>query len=324
MKYADYAVHSIKTEIKALQSILDKSFDKTFEEVIDTILNTRGQVILSGIGKPSYIAHKIAATLTSTGTPSYYIHAGEASHGDLGGVREGDTVIVLSASGESNELKDLIDYCKRFAITLVGITRNKDSYLSKMSTLPVILEAVEETTALNVPTTSSIMFLAYFDAIITTLIKVKGVDKNWYKTYHPGGKLGASMLTVGDLMYKDNELPLCNATDNMDTVIKTMNSKNLGCVGIVEGSNLIGMIADGDLKRYIMEYKGDFLNIPPTTIMSGDLITTNPECAAMEIVPVMQGRNKKNRYIQAMFVVDDKNNIVGYIHIRQLLEAGVI
>ncbi len=326
--YKEYGEHSIRTELKGLQSVLDNSINDTFEKVVKTILKTDGKVILSGVGKPSYLAHRVAATLASTGTPAYYVHANEASHGDLGMISKNDTVILLSNSGGSKEINDIIAYCKRFDITLIGITRNPQSFLAQAATIPVVLENVEQTNAVNSPTTSEIMMLAYLDAVATALINAKHFGKDDYKIFHPGGKLGSALLKVEEIMHRGNELPLVHENDSMESIINTMIEKPLGCVGILDkNDSLIGIITDGDFKRKIIQY-GDLMEMKITDIMTRDPITINKEAFALDAVKIMQkGVGKDNNYIQVLFVTEDYEDIrkvVGLIHIQDCLRAGVI
>lgn len=326
--YKEYGEHSVKTELKGLQSVLDNSINDTFEKVVKTILKTDGKVILSGVGKPSYLAHRVAATLASTGTPAYYVHANEASHGDLGMISKNDTVILLSNSGGSKEINDIIAYCKRFDITLIGITRNPQSFLAQAATIPVVLENVEQTNAVNSPTTSEIMMLAYLDAVATALINAKHFGKDDYKIFHPGGKLGSALLKVEEIMHRGNELPLVHENDSMESIINTMIEKPLGCVGILDkNDSLIGIITDGDFKRKIIQY-GDLMKMKITDIMTRDPITINKEAFALDAVKIMQkGVGKDNNYIQVLFVTEDYEDIrkvVGLIHIQDCLRAGVI
>lgn len=328
-KYIEYGEHSLRTEIKGLESVLNNSLNKTFEKVVKTILKTKGRVILSGVGKPGYIAHRVAATFASTGTLSYYIHANEASHGDLGMISKDDTVILLSNSGGSKEINDIIAYCKRFDITLIGITRNPKSFLAQASYIPVVLENIEQTNIVNSPTTSEIMMLAYLDAVATALINAKHFDKDDYKIFHPGGKLGSALLKVEELMHEENELPLVHENDSMEKIIKTMIDKPLGCVGILnDQDSLIGIITDGDFKRKIIQYK-DLMNKKITDIMTKDPITIEKDKFALDAVKIMKnGVGDDNNYIQVLFVTENQESgikkVVGLIHIQDCLRAGVI
>lgn len=326
--YKEFGLHSVKTEIKGLRSILDNSIDDTFDKVIRTILKTKGRVILSGVGKPGYIAHRVAATLASTGTLAYYIHANEASHGDLGMISKDDTVILLSNSGGSKEINDIIAYCKRFDITLIGITRNPNSFLAQASDIPVVLENVEQTNVVNSPTTSEIMILAYLDAVATALINAKHFDKDKYKIFHPGGKLGSALLKVDEIMHKGDELPLVHDTDSMQTMIDVMIKKPLGCVGILDkDDNIIGIITDGDFKRKLIQHK-NLMDEKITDIMTKNPITISKDMFALDAVKIMKkGVGDDNNYIQVLFVTDNSENskkVIGLIHIQDCLKAGVI
>lgn len=324
----DYGIHSLQVEIKGLQSILNNSINDTFEKVVKAILKTKGRVVLSGVGKPGYIAHKVAATLASTGTIACYVHANEASHGDLGMISKSDTVILISNSGDSKEINDIIAYCKRFDIPLIGLTRNPDSFLAKAATIPVVLEAVEQTNVVNSPTTSEIMFLAYLDAVATALININRFDKDKYKVFHPGGKLGSALLKVEEIMHKSDELPLVHEEDNMEKVINIMIEKPLGCVGVLDkNDSLIGIITDGDFKRKIIQYK-NLTEKKISEIMTPDPITVNKDMFALDAVKIMEkGVGDDNNYIQVLFVVEnigETKKVIGLIHIQDCLRAGVI
>jgi len=323
--YGGYGIHSIETEIKGLRSILEKSLDDSFDLVVKTILNTKGRVILSGVGKPSYIARRVAATFSSIGIPSHFVHANEASHGDLGMILKNDVVILLSNSGESKELNDIIAYCKRYDITLIGITRNQNSFLAQAVMIPIVLENVEQTNVVNSPTTSEIMFLAYLDAIATALINVKNFNNDDYKILHPGGKLGASLLKVGDIMRKRDEVPLIQTCDTMEKMINVMIEKPLGCVGILDDKQkLVGIITDGDFKRKIIQYP-DLMKCKVTDIMTKNPITISKDRFALDAVKQMQhGTGKNNNYIQVLFVVNQDNELVGLLHIQDCLKNGII
>jgi arabinose-5-phosphate isomerase len=324
MKYIDFGIQSVKAEIKGLQSVLDNSINETFEKVVSTILKVKGRIIISGVGKPGYIAHKTSATFSSTGTPAYYIHANEASHGDLGMIDKNDIVILLSNSGESKELNDIIAYCKRFNITLIGLTRKKKSFLAKTSTIPVILEDIEEANTVNSPTTSIVMMLSYLDAVAAALINAKNFGKNEFKIFHPGGKIGAELLTVSEIMKKENELPIVHEDDFVSLTIDIMINKPLGCVVVLDkNEKLVGILTDGDFKRKIIQYSnllqkriGEIMTKNPITIQKDDFI--------IDALNIMQkGAGNSNNYIQVLLVVENEK-IVGLLHIQDCLKAGVI
>lgn len=327
-KYIEDGKHSLKTEIKGLTSVLENSIDSTFEKVVKTILNTKGRIILSGVGKPSYLARRVAATFSSTGTPALFVHADEASHGDLGMITEKDTVILLSNSGSTKELNDIIAYCKRFDITLIGITRNPNSFLAQAANIAVVLENVEQTNIVDSPTTSEIMILAYLDAVATALINAKHFNKDNFKIFHPGGKLGSTLLKVKELMHKGDELPLAHEDDSIEKVINIMIEKPLGCVAVLDkNDNLVGIITDGDFKRKIIQYK-DLMSKKIVDIMTPNPITINKDAFALDAVKMMKrGVGENNNYIQVLLVVEETENIkkvVGLIHIQDCLRAGVI
>ena len=332
--YIEDGKHSLSVEIRGLESILNNSINNTFDKVVKTLLNTKGRVILSGVGKPGYLARRVSATFSSTGTPSLFVHADEASHGDLGMITKDDTVILLSNSGSTKELNDIISdlsdeiYVLRFDIKLIGITRNSKSFLAEAADIAVVLENIEQTNIVDSPTTSEIMILAYLDAVATALIKAKHFNKDKFKIFHPGGKLGSTLLKVEEIMHKGDELPLVHENDSMEKIINTMIEKPLGCVGILDNNdNLIGIITDGDFKRKIIQY-GDLMNKKITEIMTPNPITINKDSFALDAVKIMKnGVGADNNYIQVLLVTEDNNNskkVIGLIHIQDCLRAGVI
>ena len=327
-KYIEDGKHSLSIEIKGLTSVLENSINSTFEKVVKTILNTKGRIILSGVGKPGYLARRVAATFSSTGTPALFVHADEASHGDLGMITEKDTVILLSNSGSTKELNDIIAYCKRFDIMLIGITRNPNSFLAQAANIAVVLENIEQTNIVDSPTTSEIMILAYLDAVATALINAKHFNKDNFKVFHPGGKLGSTLLKVKELMHKDDELPIAHENDSIEKVINIMIEKPLGCVAVLDkNDSLVGIITDGDFKRKIIQYK-DLMSKKIVDIMTPNPITINKDAFALDAVKMMKrGVGENNNYIQVLLVVEEVENIkkvIGLIHIQDCLRAGVI
>ena len=245
------AIKTIETEIEGLKSLID-FFDEKYVKTVDLILNCKGRVIISGMGKSGHIANKISATLASTGTPAFFIHPAEASHGDLGMITSQDVVILLSNSGETKELRDIIYYCKRFEIPIVGIVRKQDSELAKASTIPLVIPAVKEANNVNAPTTSTTMMLALGDCLAVSLIEARGFNSDNFGTFHPGGKLGSAFLKVADIMRKDSQIPVVKFNTKMSEVIIEMTSKHLGCTAVVDNENkMIGIITEGDLRRHL-------------------------------------------------------------------------
>jgi arabinose-5-phosphate isomerase len=313
--FISIAKKTIETEIKGLKSLIN-FFDQKFYQAIDTIIKCKGKVILSGMGKSGHIANKIAATLASTGTPSFFIHPSEASHGDLGMISSQDIVILLSNSGETKELRDIIYYCKRFEIPIIGIIRKNDSELAKVSNIALILPAIPEANKINAPTTSTTMMLALGDAIASCLIEAKKFNSEKFNIFHPGGKLGATFLKVADLMRKNNEVPLVSYKDNIQQAILEMTSKHLGCTGVIDkNKQLIGIITDGDLRRNISD---KFYKLNTTLVMSKKPITVEQNMLVAEAILIM---NKKR--ITSLFVVDNKK-IVGVLHIHDCLRSGIL
>ena len=323
-KYKEIALQSLRTEIKGLESVLNNSINDTFDKVINVILKTKGRIILTAVGKPAYLAHRAAATLSSTGTIAYYVHANEASHGDMGMIDKKDTVIMISNSGESKELNDIIAYCKRFDIKLIGITRNPNGFLAKSASIPVILENVEQTNKVNSPTTSEIMFLAYLDAIATVLIEIKHFDKDKYKIFHPGGKLGAKLLKVEELMYKQDKLPLVSEEAIMKDAIDIMIKKPIGCLLAVDKHNKFkGIITDGDFKRKLIKYP-NLMDKKIKDIMTKTTLTITKDMYVTEALNIMRnGIGQNNNYIQVL-PVTEKQKVIGLLHIQDCLKSGLV
>lgn len=315
-QYIESAIQTIKTEIEGLQSLME-NFDENYVEAIDLILNCQGKVVISGMGKSGHIGNKIAATLASTGTPAFFVHPGEASHGDLGMISQNDIVILLSNSGETKELKDIIYYCKRFEIPIIGIIRRKESELTKQSTVALVLPPIPEANEVNAPTTSTTMMLALGDAIAVSLIDAKKFNASNFGVFHPGGKLGSKFLKVSELMRKDKDLPLVDENQRMSEVLVEMTSKHLGCAGVLNETNkLIGIITDGDLRRHI---SNNFLENSAKEVMTKDPKTIFDNMLAVEAIAIMN----KNR-ITNMFVVNEENKAIGILHLQDCLKVGVV
>jgi arabinose-5-phosphate isomerase len=298
----------------ALQALADE-IPKDFSNLIDYILKLKGRVILIGMGKSSYIAKKIAASLASTGTPAFFIHPAEASHGDLGMITDNDMVIMLSNSGETKELFDTIDYCKRYNIKIAAITMKEDSTLAKHCDFLLKLPTQHETSSIAAPTTSALMSLSLGDALVTTLHDIKRFSKENFKLFHPGGKIGANLLKVEDIMRDGDALPLVTKDKAFIDVILTMNEKCLGCAIVTdEHNNMLGIVTDGDLRRHI---KDDLGNISTVEVMTLDPQSVKLTTLATEALFIMS-----NKSITALPVVEN-NKIMGLIHIHDILKAGV-
>lgn len=316
---ADHALASAKAvidrEIAGLQAVKDELGDQ-FVQLVDTIYGLKGRVIFCGIGKSAHIARKIAATMASTGTPAYFVHAAEASHGDLGMITPGDLVFCLSNSGETAELKDVIAYTRRYNHTLVALVRRKESTLAKDADIAIILPEVPEASPTGAPTTSTTMMLAYGDALAMALLEKRGFTKDDFGKYHPGGKLGTQFLRVATLMHQGEELPLAHDHDRMEQVLIVMTAKRFGTAGIVdENGYLAGIVTDGDLRRNMSD---SLLKQSAREVMSKNPVTVGPDTLAAQALAIM---NEKS--ITSLFVVDG-GKAVGILHIHDLLRAGVM
>ena len=305
----------IEDEINGLKD-LEKSIDSNFYKIIKKIIDNNGRLILSGMGKSGYVARKISSTLSSTGTPSFFIHPAEAGHGDLGMITKDDIVVLLSNSGDTYELNTIIDYCKRFNIYIIGITRKNNSILSKISDLPIILPNSKEASDIDVPSTSVIMMIAYWDAIAIALQKIRNFSQEDFKNLHPGGKIGAKLLKVSKLMHKKESIPTVSINSSGMDVILEMTKKGFGCTAVLnDEGELIGIVTDGDLRRHI---DMDFKNAKAKDIMSKKPFSVEKDFFASQALFIMNENN-----ITQIFVVKDHKPI-GVIHMHDLVRAGIV
>ena len=296
------------------------SLDDSFEEATRLLMQTKGRVILSGIGKSGHIANKIASTFSSTGTPAFFVHASEASHGDLGMLTLQDTLIVLSLSGETPELSDILTYTKRFDIPLIAITRNAKSALSKVASVTLLLPPCPEACPMGLaPTTSTTLMLALGDALAVTLLKRKGFSERDFKNLHPGGLLGRKLLHVFDIMRKYEDLPFVSKDTLMSDALVSMTSKNFGCIGVLgSDKKLIGIITDGDLRRHMST---NLLNQRAEEIMTPSPKTIFASALATEALRIM---NQGPKCITNLFVIDEyTGDLVGLLQLHDCLKAGV-
>jgi arabinose-5-phosphate isomerase len=307
----------LDVEARALAELAE-GLDGRFAEAVETLFSAEGKVVCSGMGKSGHVARKIAATLASTGTPAVFVHPAEASHGDLGMIGPGDVVLVLSKSGEARELADILAYAKRFSIPLLAMTEAPDSALGRAADLLLLLPAAPEATAeLNAPTTSTTLQLALGDALAVALLERRGFTADRFHTFHPGGKLGAMLRTVADLMHGPGELPLVPPDASMREALLVMTEKRFGCVGVVgPGGVLEGIVTDGDLRRHI---DGLFER------SAGEVMTPGPKTAppSMLAAEALKKMTETAPPSTVLFVVDDARP-VGILHIHDLVRAGVI
>ena len=308
---------TIDKEIDALK-IMENELDENFTKALDIMQNAKGRVVVTGMGKSGHIGQKIAATLASTGTPSFFVHPAEASHGDLGMLTNNDVVLAISNGGESKELADILVYCKRYGLPLIAMTKNPESTLGKAGDILLKLPDCGEACPLGLaPTSSTTATLVFGDILAVALMERKGFSSLDYKQRHPGGKLGAILKKVGDLMHTGEELPLVPDYVTLKDAILVMSSKMLGCVGITDkDNNLTGILTDGDLRRVIATAD---LNANITEIM-----TKNPKVIDKDslLVEAINKMNNTGKGITQLFVVEN-NKPIGVIHIHDCLRAGV-
>lgn len=310
------------TESKALEA-LAASLDHAFSNAVSTIQDMKdkgfGRLIVAGIGKSGHVARKIAATLASTGTPSYYIHPGEASHGDLGMIAQSDVIILLSNSGENSELSDIIAYAKRFDIPLIAMTSNKDGALAKHADITLLLPREPEACPNGLaPTTSTTMMMALGDALAIALLERMNLTAEQFRVFHPGGKLGQKLKRVSDFMIVRKDLAVVSPVTKMDQALITLSEKNLGSVLIADDQdNLLGIITDGDLKRHMSP---DLLNKSVSDIMSKNPRSISPDLLAVEALDMMINATKTPI---TSLIVSENNKIIGMIRVQELLRAGI-
>ena len=297
-------------------SMMRQSLDDSFVQAALLMERAQGRVVVTGMGKSGHVARKIAATLASTGCPAFFVHPGEASHGDLGMVTPGDVVLALSNSGETVELVDIITYTRRFGIPLICMTRQSESLLASESDVSLILPQLDEAGSMGLaPTTSTTMMLALGDALAVALLERRNFTASDFKVFHPGGQLGRRLLKVSDLMHKGESLPLVPPNAPISDVIVIITQKSLGCAGVVNlDGTLAGIITDGDLRRHL---RGDFMGLQAATVMTTGPKTVSPDMLAAEALHIMN-----TKAITSVFVVDH-NKPVGVLHVHDCLRSGV-
>ncbi len=307
------------TEEAAALTALAASLDDSFAQAVNLILTAKGRVIVTGMGKSGHIGRKIAATFASTGTPAYFVHPAEASHGDLGMVAEGDVVLALSNSGEAPELANMIAYARRFRIKLIGISSKPDSTLMTQSDVKLIIPQLGEACGYGVvPTTSTTMTLALGDALAIALMEIRDFTPENFRDFHPGGKLGARLSKVRDLMHSGDALPLVGLNTPMSDTLLTISQRGFGVVAVLDANNtLAGIVTDGDLRRHM----DGLLGMTAGAVMTANPRTIGPDALAEEAVAVMNERK-----ITCLFVVDPvgSGQVVGILHIHDCLRAGVV
>ncbi len=311
----DSARAVIAREVEGLEAV-SASLDDTFLSVVEVIANLRGRVIVSGMGKSGHVARKIAATMASTGTPTHFVHPSEASHGDLGMITPDDMVLCLSNSGDTHELRDIVSYARRFAIPLVALVRRHGSTLAEAADLTIVLPEVPEASPVGAPTTSTTMMMAYGDALAMALLEKKGFSREDFGVFHPGGKLGAQLMRVADLMHGADEVPLVDESTPMQQTLLTMTAKRFGCAGVTnKNGELVGVVTDGDLRRHMDD---KLMEKTAAEVMTKTPVTITPVMLAAEALGIMNSKS-----ITCLFVIEQQKP-VGILHIHDCLRAGVM
>ncbi|MCR8550887.1 KpsF/GutQ family sugar-phosphate isomerase [Salipiger sp. P9] len=311
----DAARRVLTIEADAL-SHLAANLPADFAGAVQKVLTCQGRVIVSGIGKSGHIGRKIAATLASTGTPSYFVHCAEASHGDLGMITQDDICLLISNSGETAELRDIVYHTQRFSIPMISITSNPDSTLAQAADFRLTLPKLPEACPIGMaPTTSTTLTLALGDALAVALMEERGFVAEDFGVFHPGGKLGAQMRRVSELMHSGDTLPVLDHSATMQEVLLTMTSKGFGIAALIEHGKLSGVITDGDLRRNMDK----LMQSSPAEIANPDPVTVTADMLAAEALALLNDRK-----ITSLLVIDEAKHPVGVLHMHDFLRAGVV
>jgi arabinose-5-phosphate isomerase len=313
------AVRTLEAEaggVTALAAAIHDGLGRAFVAAVELIRRAEGHVIVTGMGKSGHVGRKIAATLASTGTPAFFVHPSEASHGDLGMITKADVIMALSWSGETAELKDLIDYSRRFKVGLIAITSAGESTLGRAADVTLALPPAREACPHNLaPTTSTLMQAALGDALAVALLQARGFTALKFAELHPGGRLGAKLKFIGQLMHSGDAVPLVALGTRMSEAVVEMSSKGFGCVGIVDGQGkLTGIITDGDLRRHM---RRDLLDALVDDVMTPAPKTVRPDQLASEALEILNSSK-----ITALMVAE-AGKPVGIVNVHDLLRAGV-
>lgn len=310
-KFTPTAIKVLLQEADALRQ-LATSLDTVFDEAADCLLHISGRIAVTGMGKSGHVARKVAATLSSTGSPAFFIHPAEASHGDLGMLAKGDAVLVFSNSGETLELVDIIEYAARHRLPLVAVTQRRESTLGRHADYVLLLPRIPEACPIGcAPTTSTTMQLALGDALALTLLQARGFRPEDFRQFHPGGRLGKKLRLLREIMHRGDALPLARPDTPMGEVIYIMSSKGFGAVGIVEDDlHLVGFISDGDLRRHMSP---DLLQKTARDIMSPHPFSLSPDCLVERAIALLSEHK-----ITSSFVVEEEK-VTGFIHMHDML-----
>ena len=311
MKYLEEARQVLHDEAQALQVLAD-SLGDSFEKTVECLLGIKGRIAVTGMGKSGHVARKIAATLASTGSPAYFVHPAEASHGDLGMITAEDAVIAISNSGNTAELTDIVLYASQNNMPIVAITRNADSFLGKHCDYLLLQPQMHEACPLDcAPTTSTPVQMALGDALAMCLLTARGFRREDFRRFHPGGSLGQKLSLVRDLMHTGSAMPLLSLDAPMMDVLAEMTRKGFGCVGVMDGETLVGIITDGDLRRHMGP------NILEST--ARELMTVHPVCVDADALSAKAQGIMEDRKITCVFVVDEKQRPMGILSMHDIL-----
>lgn len=310
------ALKTIEQEAKGVMALKEIIEHESFKSTCELIANTTGKLVISGMGKSGHVSRKIAATFASTGTPAIFIHPSEASHGDMGMIEKRDILIMLSNSGETKELMDIIYYSKRCGNTIIAITREKNSTIAKQADIVFALPKIAEADInIAAPTTSTIMQMGLGDALAINVMYAKGFNADSYKLLHPGGKIGASLVKIVDLMHMGDRLPIVNENDDITTIVEEISNKRLGCTAVVNGEgDFIGVITDGDIRRTFLK--------KPQPKLAHLIMTKNPKTISEEEAAVKAVQMMEMYKITNIFVMKN-NKPYGLIHIHDCFKAGI-
>jgi arabinose-5-phosphate isomerase len=312
------AQRTLRAEIAgliALENALDGEMGTAFDAACNLINAAKGRVIITGMGKSGHIGAKIAATLASTGTPAFFVHPAEASHGDLGMIAQEDVIVALSWSGETAELRNIVFYSRRFRVPLVAITSRADSTLARSADVALVMPGVEEACPHGLaPTTSALVQLALGDALAIALLENRGFSADDFLKFHPGGSLGANLAHVRDVMHRGDRLPLAPLGTGMNEALLLISQKGFGCLGVTDpNGNLVGIITDGDLRRHLA---GNIFERRVDDVMTREPKTIEPDALVASALEILNSAG-----IMALMVLDNRKP-VGIIHIHDLLRIG--
>lgn len=313
MKIIESAQKALRDEIEGL-SLLKEFFNSDFEKAVNAIFNSKGKVVVTGVGKSGHIGRKISATLSSTGTPSYFIHPTEASHGDMGMIEEKDIILAISWSGETTELGNIVKYALENKIKLIGLSSNKKSHLAKSSNIALNIPVVEEACPNGLaPTTSTTMQLVIGDAIAISLLNIRDFNKDNFRSLHPGGQLGAALAVVKDVMHSGESLPIIDIGSPMSEALIKISEKGFGCIGVISNNSLEGIITDGDLRRHMGP---EILNNKVESIM-----TKSPQMVSSTLLVSDALKLINNLGIQGLFVTDNGKTPIGFVNFHDLIRV---